>query len=171
MTDKNEMQSPLVQAVLALDEYFSELRRLGNKINSLDLKSRFECEQAQRLMNRFAECGEGISQEVIHLSQALNDVRAEAEGLAQGVAERSEILNALKTEEQTKMEKFRQLAEKVQMLNSEISQLRTPAGETLTNEQNATIRKSLAAFDVQIIPLIEQAREMRRDAHSSKMKN
>ncbi len=166
----NKIQSPLVKSVLALDEYFSELKRLGTKINSLDMKNQFECEQAQRLMNRFAECGEGISTEVLNLSQSLNAVRAEAEELAQGVTARSEILNARKTEEQKKMEQFQQLSEKVRGLSSEMAQLKQPAGETLTNEQRANIKISLAAFDGQLIPLIEQAQEMRREAHAAKMK-
>src|SRR4051794_28585430 len=101
--------SPLVKSVLALDEYFIELERLGTKINSLDMKSDFDFEHAERLIARFAECGQGVSDEVQNLAQRLNEARTKAETITAGVAERAQLLGARKTSEQTKYEEYRSL--------------------------------------------------------------
>ena len=43
--NKNKTASPLVQSVIALDNYFSELIRLGARIEDTDMKSNFDFEQ------------------------------------------------------------------------------------------------------------------------------
>ena len=60
--------SALVQAVVALDNHFSEINRLGGKIESIELKTDFDFEQLQRFMSLFSQCGEGVSVEVANVS-------------------------------------------------------------------------------------------------------
>lgn len=163
-------KSPMVQSVLALDEYFQELERLGNKINSLEMKSDFDFEHAQRLMNRFAECGQLVSNEVINLSNSIADARARAEGLAQGVAERAHLLNDRKTVEQQKMEEFRLLGEKVRELTAALTQFRRPADTELTDEDRQEITHGLSILEGQLEPLIDQAQNLKKEAQLSKMK-
>ena len=79
MSETKKEFSPLVQTVMALDSYFAELDRLGGKINTMDLKTDFDFEHARRLMGRFAECGQGVSEEVTKLSNyLLTELRAKA---------------------------------------------------------------------------------------------
>jgi hypothetical protein len=168
MADKQ--QSLLVEAVTSLDSYFSELERIGNKIISLDMKTEFELAQAQKLMLRFAECGEAVTKEVLNLSNCLNEARSRADMIASGVAEKAAILNSRKTNEQEKFELFRQLGERVQTLVSDMNRLKRPEDSTLTDKDRQQIAKELAQFESELNPLIEEAQNLRREAHYSKMR-
>lgn len=165
-----KIKSPMVQSVLALDEYFQELERLGNKINSLEMKSDFDFEHAQRLMSRFAECGQLVSNEVLNLSNSLADARARAEAMAQGVAQRAHLLSDRKTVEQQKMEEFRLLGEKVRELTAALTQFRRPAESELTDEDRMEISHGLSILEKQLEPLIDQAQNLKKEAQLSKMK-
>ncbi len=57
MSNKSKRDSPLVQSVLALDSYLSELERVGTKINGTDMSADFDGEYIQKLITRFTECG------------------------------------------------------------------------------------------------------------------
>jgi chromosome segregation ATPase len=167
---KIKEQSPLVKAVLALDNGFSELGRLGSQINALEMKSEFDFEHAERLMKRFAETGEAISTEVGQLSTHLNEARTRAEEVAKGVAARAELLGARKEERQKKSDDLQRLAEKVRELNMAMTSLRRPEGETLSEQDRSNMLESLGQFESQMIPLIEQAQNLRADAREAKMK-
>ncbi len=163
-------QSPLVQSVLALDEHFGELERLGNKINSLDMKSEFDFEHAQRLMNRFAECGEGVSVEISSLATHLGEARERAEAMAKGISARVDLITARKGEKQAKIDKFNALSEKVRELSVLLSQMRRPQGEIYSDEERAKITMSLSQIELQLGPLILEAQAFRKEARESKMK-
>lgn len=167
---ENKNKSAMVQSVLALDEYFQELERLGNKINSLEMKSDFDFEHAQRLISRFAECGQLVSDEVMNLSNSLADARARAETMAQGVAERANMLNDRKTVEHQKLEEFRLLGEKVRELTIALTQFHRPAHAELTEADKIEISHGLAALEKKLEPLIEQAQNLKKEAQLSKMK-
>ncbi len=91
MIDKNKTPSPLVQSVTALDGFFSDLVRIGGKIENMELESDFDVEQMQKLLNRFAETSEEVSAQNLLMSQALTEARANAEKAAQIVSTRAEI--------------------------------------------------------------------------------
>jgi len=170
MTNKIKNPSPLVQAVLNLDNYLSEIVRLGAKIESMDLKSDFDYEQAQRLMNRFAECGHGVSEEVVQLSATLTDARAQAEAAAQIVAARAELLQARQDVHQKKMDDFRTLGEKVRELTLSLNDLKRSEGETLTEQDQAQVSVRLGDFQTKLQPLILEAQTLRKEAQGSKLK-
>src|SRR5512138_3878375 len=118
MTKKsNPESSSLVKAVVALDNYLTELERVGTKINSTDMTSDFDVEYIQKLMTRFAECGQGVSEEVTKLSLHLHEARARAEAVAQGVSSQAELFNNRRNEQNEKWEQFRVLGERVRELN------------------------------------------------------
>lgn len=162
--------SPLVKSVTALDAHFSELERLGNKINSLDMKSEFELAQAQKLMARFAECGNEVSAEVMNLSNYLSEARVKADALAQGVAEKASLLSSRKVNEAEKLEEFRQLGEKVRALVNDMHRLKRPEDAILSDEDRTQLAHDLAEFEKQLNPLIEQAQALRKEAHLARMK-
>src|SRR5881628_736118 len=134
MSDKSKRDSPLVKSVLALDNYVTELERIGTKINSADMTSDVDVEFIQKLMTRFAECGQGISQEVATLSAELQAAQGRAEAVAKGVSRQAELLNVRRNEQNEKLEQFRILGEKVRDLNAAISQFRRPHGDGMTAE-------------------------------------
>ncbi len=162
--------SPFLQSVLKLDNYFSELVRLGEKIETIDLKSDFDFDQVERLVRYFAECGEGVSQEVVVMSQALSDLRGQAEHAAKIVAVRADILQTRKEEQQRKMEEFRLLGEKVRDLTSSLNGFRLQEGVQLTEEEQAQLKTRLAEFETQLRPLIEEALTMKKIGQESKIK-
>lgn len=163
--------SALVKSVLALDEYFSELDRLGSKINSLEMKSDFDFEHAERLMVRFAEVGQGVSDEVQALAARLNEARANAEAITAGVAERALLVKARKSNEQEKYEEYRLLGEKVRELSESMANLKPGEGGEVTDEIRAKMSERLAQFEDQLSPLIERAQNLRKEAQTAKIKH
>lgn len=167
---KLKSQSPLVQAVLALDHQFSELERLSAKIEETQMKTDSDFEQLQHLMGRFAECGTTITSEVVNLSTALNDARANAEASAQKVGARAEQLQSWQGERQKKMAAFQNLGEKVRALTASLQDLRRPEGVPATDEDRAKIAQRLAELESQLAPLIEEAETIKNEAQGSRMR-
>ena len=167
---KDKDQTDLVKAVLALDEYFSELDRLGANINSLEMKSEFDFEHAEKLMARFAECGQGVSDEVTKLAQHLSVARARAESVAAEVAKRAELVRSRKSSANDKFEEFRQLGEKVRELSEAMNELRRDESQPITDDDRTLITARLVAFEDQLGPLIVRAQALRQDARESKIK-
>jgi hypothetical protein len=171
MSNKTKRESPLVKSVLALDNYLSELERVGTKINSTDMTSAFDTDFIHKLMSRFAECGEGVSQEVTNLSTQLREAQARAEGVAQGVSRQAELFNIRRKEQNEKLEEFRILGEKVRELSAAISQFRRPQGGGLTNEDRAKLKSDIPGFEAQLAFLIEELEKLRESARNSRMKS
>lgn len=170
MSNQLKNPSPLVQAVLNLDAYMLELVRLGDKISEMELRSEFDFEQAQKLMNRFTQCGQGVADGVIQLSTSLNEARTLAEAAAHRVSMRAEQLQSRKNEEQAKMEQLRALTEKVKELTASLNEEKRPENTPYTPEEKARISVRLAQFEIQLHPLIQEARDLKLEAQGSKMK-
>lgn len=162
--------SPLVQSVIALDKHVSELERLGQKIEEQPLKSEFDFQQVRKLMASFAEHGQGVADEVTRLSLHLNEARERAGAVGERVALRAQEINGRDTEQQTKLEQFRLLAEKVRGFNASLATVRPPEGQAVTDEDRRRIHATLREFDAQLEPLIGEAQTLRREAHAAKMK-
>ena|SRR5207253_5619111 len=170
MSNKAKRDSPLVKSVLALDNYLAELERIGTKINSADMTSDVDVEFIQKLMTRFAECGQGISEEVTNLSAQLQEAQARAEAVAKGVSSQAALLNVRRNEQNEKLEQFRILGEKVRDLNTAISQFRPPHGDGMTAEDRAKLTSHIPAFEAQLTTLIEELQTLRESARNSRMR-
>jgi hypothetical protein len=170
MSNKIKRDSPLVKSVLALDNHLAELERVGTKINSTDMTSDFDVEYIQKLMTRFAECGQGISEEVANLSTQLREAQARADAVAQGVSRQAELFNIRRNEQNEKLEEFRILAEKVRELNAVMGQFRRPHGDGLTDEDRAQLTSKIPDFEAQLALLIEELQNLRKSARNSRMK-
>jgi len=171
MQNKNNRDSLLVKSVLALDNYLTELERVGTKINSTDMTSDFDVEYIQKLMTRFAECGQGVSEEVTKLSVHLHEARARAEAVAQGVSSQAELFNNRRNEQNEKWDQFRVLGERVRDLNAAIGEFRSPKGHGLTPEERSKLKSRVPAFDAQLAGLIEELQDLRKCARDSRMKS
>ncbi len=169
-SNKIKRDSPLVKSVLALDNYLAELERVGGKINSTDMSSDVDMEHIQKLMTRFAECGQGVSDEVANLSSQLIEAQRRAEAVAAGVSGQAELLNKRRNEQNEKLETFRLLGERVRELNTAISQFRPPQGQALTGEDRAKLASNIPAFQAQLIGLIGELQDLRKSARESRMK-
>jgi chromosome segregation ATPase len=170
MSNKAKRDSPLVKSVLALDNYLAELERVGTKINSTDMTSDFDIEYIQKLLSRFAECGQGVSDEVTKLSTQLQEARARAEAVAQGVSAQAELLIVRRSEQSEKLEQFRILGERVRELNAAIGQFRRPEGQALSEEDRANLTSNIPAFEAQLALRIEELQALRKSARDSRMK-
>lgn len=171
MSNSSKEQSPLVTAVLALDNYFSELNRLSTKIEESELKTDFDFEQMQKLLNRFTGYGEGVSAEVHALSQSLNESRTQAEAAAQKVSAKAIEFQTLQQSRQQKMDQFRQLGEKVRALNTSLLDLKRPEGSAApTDADHEVIAARLTDFEKQLTPLIDEAEQLKNEAQAARMK-
>ena len=97
-TIKIKDATPFVQSVLTLDAHFSELSRLSARIDEMDMKSDFDIAQMRKLMNRFSECGQSVSEDIVALATQLNESRARAEAAAEVVAQKAVLLQARQSE-------------------------------------------------------------------------
>jgi hypothetical protein len=158
---KARKESPLVKSVLALDNHLSELERVGTKINSTDMTADFDVEFVQRLMTRFAECGQGASSEAANLFAQLQEVQTRAESIAQGVGRQAELFKARRKEHNDRMEEFRILGEKVRDLNTGIGQFRDDPTE---------FKARIPALEAQLIGLLEDLDKLRLSARDSRMR-
>jgi chromosome segregation ATPase len=165
MSNKVNRDSPLVKSVLALDGYLSELERVGTKINSTDMTSEFDLDFVQKLMNRFAECGQGVSEEVTKLSTQLQEAQTRAETVAQGVSKQAQLFKLRRTQQNEKMEEFRLLGEKVRDLNGAISNLRPVVGEGPSK-----LTSRIPALEAQLSSLIVDLQNLRQSARGLHMR-
>lgn len=163
MSNKAKRESPLIQAVLALDNHLAELERVGTKINSTDMTSDFDIEFVHKLMSRFAECGQGIAEEVSNLSTRLQDAQARAQEIAQGVSQQAEKFQARRKEQDEKLEEFRVLGERVRELNASIAEFRK-------TEDRATLASKLPALETQVTGLIDDLQNLRQSARDARMR-
>jgi hypothetical protein len=170
MSNKAKQQSPLVKSVLALDQHLSELDRVGAKINATDMTGDFDVEYIEKLMARFAECGQGVSIEVANFSEQLQQAQVRAQTVAQGVSSQAQLLNKRRVEQNAKLEEFRVLGEKVRELNAVISPYRRPHGEGLTAEDRAKLASNIPGFEAQLCALIEELQNLRNSARESRMR-
>ena len=161
MPNKVKQDSPLVKSVVALDNYLTELERVGTKINTTDMTSDFDIEYVQKLMARFTECGQGISEEVTNFSTQLREAQARAEGVAQGVSKQAELLKIRRNKQDEKLEEFRILGEKVRDLNTVIGRFR---------DDRAKLRSNIPAVETQLGGLIEELQKLKTSARDSRMK-
>jgi chromosome segregation ATPase len=171
MSNKTKQESALVKSVLALDNYLSELERVGTKINSTDMSSDFDIEFIQKLMTRFAECGQGVSEEITNLSAQLREAQARAEAVAQGVSRQAGLFSTRRAEQNEKLEQFRILGEKVRELSAAISQFRRPQGGGMTPEDRENLTSRIPDFEAQLAALIEELQSLRESARNSRMKS
>jgi chromosome segregation ATPase len=170
MSNKDKRDSPLIKSVLALDSYLAELERIGARINSTDMTSDFDVEHVQKLMTRFAESGQSISEEVSELSRRLQEAQARTEAVTLGVSRQAELFNIRRNEQNEKLEEFRSLAGKVRELNALISQFRRPHGEGLTDDDRVRLTANIAGFETQLSVLIDELDNLRKSARDSRMK-
>ena len=170
MANKNERDSPLVASVLALQGHLSELERLGGKINSTDMTGDIDVEHIQKLLNRFAECGQGISEEVQNFSMNLQDAQARAEGVAQEVSRQAEVFKIRRDEQNEKLERFRLLGERVGEVNAAISRFRRPPGQGFTEEDRSALAFSIPEIEGKLAALIAELRDLRQAARTSRMR-
>jgi|ERR1051326_8003046 hypothetical protein len=171
MSNKTKRDSPLVKSVLALDNYLGELERVGTKISSTDMQSDFDIDFIQKLMARFAECGQGVSEEVTNLSTHLREAQARAEAVAQAVGRQAELFTVRRNEQNEKLDQFRVLGDKVRDLSTAISQFRRPSGGSLTHEDREKLKSSIPGFETQVAALIDELQNLRESARNSRMKS
>ena len=162
MSNKARRDSLLVQSVLALDAHLSELERVGTKIQSTDMASDFDVDYVQKLMNRFAECGQGVSDEVANLSARLQEARARAETVAQTVSAQADLFLARRREQNEKLDQFRLIGEKVRELNASL--------QSVTQGSDSKFSDRIPDFQERLAGLIAEVQALRKSARESRMK-
>ena len=171
MSNKDKRDSALIKTVVALDNHLAELERIGTKINAVDMTAAIDMDHVQKLMTRFAECGQEISKQVADLSTQLQEAQGRAEVVAQDVSRQAVAFKIRREEQNEKLEQFRVLGEKVQALNAAIREFRPPKGAGLTKEDRAKLTANVPGYESQLVQLIEELRDLRQSARNSRMKS
>jgi hypothetical protein len=163
-------QSALIKTVVSLDANFASLERLSERIGESELKSDFDHSQMRRLMLAFAESANAVSNEIVQLAQLIAEAKVRSEAAAKIVAEKAELMQLKQSEEENKFEAFHKLTLKVNELNEEMKALQAATGDSPTDEQKQQLAQSLALFEIQLRPLIEEAQAIKVDAQQAKLK-
>lgn len=163
--------SPLVKTVLALDAHFADLLRLGERLESSELRSNFDHEQAKKLLELFAVAADGVTREVISLGGIMGDIRARAENTAAAVAARAEIIHSRQASADAKVQEFAILAEEVRALNFSLQELPLPQDREPTDDERRRLRDQLGDITNRLRPLIQKATTLRDDARTLKLKD
>jgi hypothetical protein len=137
-----------------LDHQLAELERIGGKINSTDMTADVDVDLIQKLMARFAECGQSISEEVSNLSMHLQQAQSRAEAVAQVVSKQAGLFKARRDEQMEKLEQFRALGEKVRELT----------------EATGRDQSNIPTFEAQLTVIVEELEKLRESARNSRMK-
>ena len=166
----NKSESPLVLSVLALQTHLDELERVGTKINSTDMTSDVDVEFVQKLLSRFAECGQSLSQEIINLSAQLQQAQVSAQAVAEGVSRQAEVFQSRTHEQQEQLEKFRQLGERVRDLNASVVQFRQKSENGNSEQNRAALASSIPGIERELVALIEELHSLRESARANQMK-
>jgi len=159
MSNGSSHESPLVNSVLTLQDQLAELERLGGKITSMDMTGDIDAEFIQKLLLRFAECGQSISDEVKNLSTHLKQAQSRAEAVAEAVSRQANAFSIRRNEQNEYLEKFRLLGERVRTLNT-----------SLTGEEGTTLRSNLPVVEQQLAGLVEELQQLRNSARTSGLK-
>lgn len=162
--------SPLVEAVLSLDEHFTELGYLSARINELDLDSESDLKKGERLLVSFTESGQAVSTAIQTFVALLNDSRQQAEQAAASVSQKAEQLRAKKDDVGAKLARFQDLNERVSQLNEELLSFKRPEGEALTAQDQVTLKAKLTEVAGRLDDYIEEARQFQEIGHQSNIK-
>jgi chromosome segregation ATPase len=171
MNTSKKDSSALVQTVIALDHHFSELERIGAMISDMKLRTDSEFEYGRRLMGYFAEAGEGVTAEITQLSKLLNEARARAEQVGHLVEARTEELSARRGEQEILNEKFEALALKVGEIGAELNSFKRDPNEEMSEADRAEITAKLNQVGLRLGPFILEAKRIRDEARSAKIKS
>lgn len=149
--------SPLVLAALALDEHFTNLKRLAGRIDEIDMNSDFDVKQSEKLILHFSENGQAVSGDIHRFVTALNEARHDAELAAQKVAIKADELKLRKENVQEKMIQFEALVKKVTRINEALIQFKPQGGTVLTDQERLELKSYLSEISGQLNGLIEEA--------------
>lgn len=169
MASTKKPLSPIVEAVMALDDTFEEMKRLAKRIDNLEIRGDSDYEHLRDFMTRYAQSAECIATHVHTFSQALNDARASAEESAQAVAKQAEYLQNLHNERQKNMKAFETLRQKVNDLTHSLKDLKPTNTVEHTEADRSHIYERLMEMSTQLDPLIQEAQQLREQAENAKM--
>jgi hypothetical protein len=168
--DKKDL-SPFGLSAVSLDADFVELERLSRQIERLAIDSDSGLERAQRLLVKFAECGQRVADGATGFSKVLDEARARAEKAAQVVSARALEVQERQRENDRMLERFRLLSETVGQISALLAPFRRVAGSSLSQEDRVLIQQQIPDIDLQLGTLIEETFKLRQDAHDSKMRS
>jgi len=162
--------SPFGLSAVALDADFVELERLSRQIERIELDSDSGLERAQRLLVKFAECGQRVANGATGFSRVLEEARARAEKAAQVVSVRAAEVQERQQENDRMLERFRLLSQAVGQITALLAPFRKDAGSVLSQEDRVLIQQQIPEIDSQLGTLVEEAFKLKNDARDAKMR-
>jgi hypothetical protein len=170
MANKTNSDSPLVASVLALQTHLDELERIGGKINTTDMSGEVDADYVRKLLTRFAECGQSVSQEVLNLSTHLQQAQTAAQSIAAGVSRQASAFKVRTDEQLLHLEKFESIGERVRELNASLTQFRQPGENGHSEQDPAAMASRVQAVERELIVLINDLRDLRNAARDVGMR-
>jgi len=161
----------LSQAATKLEDDIASLQRLSEQIEQVDVKTDGGLNHARKLMARFSEFGNSVSEGVQNLAQALGDAQVRAEKAAAVVSARADLVKIRQEQEESLLDRFQSLVGRVREITSEMATLKRPDGVALSEAERPQVISKLSDFDSQLLMVIEQMRALRGDAKDCHMKN
>lgn len=167
---KTSELSAFGQLALKLDQNFSGLERLAQQIQRLDLRTDNGLEHGTKLLNQFAQYGEGISEGIQEFAKALDEARLRSEEATTLVVARAEEIHARNREQSELQERFNHLGTKVQAVNAGLVQLKKPTLSALSPEDRVELNSKLQEMDGFLGTFVDEAMALKTEAESLNLK-
>ncbi|MBI3505020.1 MAG: hypothetical protein HY059_09280 [Proteobacteria bacterium] len=156
--------SPFGRLALKLDQEFAELERVSAPIARADLGTDAGLDDALKILNRVAECGDGIAGAMQQFAKALQDARDKAEAATKLVADRAPLVQK-RIEERNALEgKLEKIKEALQSAGAGLAAAGKPANAALSEEDKRDIAAELARMQEPLARFAEAARAVKAEA-------
>lgn len=164
-----ETLSAFGRLAVQLDGDFSEMARLNEQMERLDIDSDSGLEHAVKLLGRFAQHGQNISENMKQFATSLQEARDRAEGAAKRVAERARQIEARTLRQNQIREKLKQVEEKVKAANSHLTGFRQQS-KTEFSDEKAQILSQLERLNSEMVRFIAETQAIKEEAGQAKFK-
>lgn len=153
-----ESLSPFARAALDLDREFIKFEKLSVEIKRQNFATDNGMERAQKLLEECESSAVRLNAFMLSLSEELNNARASMETAAQAVAERSALIQKRKEDTKQIAERFSFLGQRIKFVTAHM------------NDLQKSDSMDFSECDAQISALIEEARQLKEDAHRAELK-
>jgi predicted nucleic acid-binding Zn-ribbon protein len=165
-----ESLSTFGRLAVQLDGNFSEMVRLSEQMQRLDIDSDSGLERAIKLLNQFAQHGQDIAGNIQDFSKSLEEARDRSEAAAKLVAERARHIEERTLRQNQIQEKLKQVEEKVKTANAQLAESRKQGKPEFLAEEKTEIMSQLERLNSELVRFIAETQAVKEEAGQGKFK-
>ncbi len=165
-----EELSSFGRSALKLDRGFSELARLGEQIERLNLESDHDLDHALKLLKKFSLQGQAIAEDMQEFSRSLQEARERSEAAAGAVGERAKLLQERRTRRAELQERLLRVEQDIQAANAGLVGERRGEKSVLPEENKSRVKTRFSELHQKLADFIQTAQTIKKEAAQLKFK-